>query len=83
MTQKNATHIVIHNSLTNCDIVLIFQVFKEDLLHERLKPSVCQNGLVNSRKTFGVETYLETKPSVQYKDAFAESSNVAIILTNV
>ena len=34
-------------------------------------------------KTFGVETYLETKPSVQYKDALAESSNVAIILTSV
>ena len=61
MTQKNATYIIIHKSLTNCDIALIFQVFKVDLLHETLKPSVCQNGLVNSRKTFCAETYFEIK----------------------
>ena len=34
-------------------------------------------------KTFCVETYFGPNPSVQYKDVFAESSNVAIILTNV
>ena len=51
VTQKNATHIIIDKSLTNCNIALIFQVLKEeDLLHERLKPYLCQNGLMNSRK---------------------------------
>ena len=50
--KKNATHVIIHKSLINCDNALIFQVFKVDLLYERLKPSVCQNGLVNSRKSF-------------------------------
>ena len=34
------------------NLFFIFQFFKENLLHERLKPSVCQNGLVNSRKNF-------------------------------
>ena len=78
MTQKNATHIIIHKSLTNCDIALSFQIFKEDLLHERLKPSVCQNVLVSSRNKFT----LRPNPSVQYKATLAKSSNVAIILTN-
>ena len=50
--QKNATHILFHKNLTNCDIGLIVQVVKEDLLHERLKLFVCQNLMVNSKKDF-------------------------------
>ena len=60
MTQKNATHII-HKSLTNSDIALIFQVFKEDLLHERLE-TICLSKLPGQfKKTFCVETYFETK----------------------
>ena len=40
---------------------MILQVFKVDLLHERLKPPVCQNGFVNSRKNFLCRNLLWTK----------------------
>ena len=59
MTQKNATHII-HKSLTNSDIALIFQVFKEDLLHERLE-TICLSKLPGQFKKTCAETYFETK----------------------